>query len=123
MAGRAIWRDVEHAVSHGIKGSRDALDRARSKARELGERGALRLDLMQLERQRARMFEKLGMLIQERLEVRGQATVSQATPGVKALLVQIDDVTGRCAEKRDALEKLGAHEIPSPSVTRDVADE
>jgi chromosome segregation ATPase len=123
MAGRAIWRDVEHAVSHGIKGSRDALDRARSKARELGERGALRLDLMQLERQRARMFEKLGMLIQERLEVRGQVTVSQATPGVKALLVQIDDVTRRCAEKRDALEKLGAHEIPSPSVTRDAADE
>jgi len=123
MAGRTIWRDVEHAVSHGIKGSRDALDRARLKARELGERGALRLDLMQLERQRTRMFEKLGMVIQERLEVRGQATVSQGTPGVKALLEQIADITERCVEKREALEKLAAPDVSLVAVTRGSEDE
>lgn len=108
MAGSALWRGVERAVNQGLKGSRDALDRARSKARELGERGALRLDLLQLERQRGRLLEELGSLIHDRLGAQGQATVSRGTPGVKDLMLQIDDVAGRCAAKRAALEQLAA---------------
>lgn len=108
MAGSALWRGFERAVNQGLKGSRDALDRARSKARELGERGALRLDLLQLERQRVRLLEELGSLIHDRLGAQGQATVSRGTPGVKDLMMQIDDVAGRCAAKRAALEQLAA---------------
>lgn len=130
MAGSALWRGVERAVNQGLRGSRDALDRARSKARELGERGALRLDLLQLERQRTRLLEELGALIHDRLGVQGQATVSRGTAGVKDLLLQIDDVAGRCAEKRAALEQLasqsaaapGAREAGGPEVSPPEAD-
>lgn len=114
MAGSALWRGVERAVNQGLRGSRDALDRARSKARELGERGALRLDLLQLERQRTRLLEELGALIHDRLGVQGQATVSRGTAGVKDLLLQIDDVAGRCAEKRAALEQLASQSAAAP---------
>ena len=106
MAGSGLWRGVERAVNQGLRGSRDALDRARSKARELGERGALRLDLLQLERQRSRLLEELGQLIHDRLGTQGQATVSHGTPGVKDLMAQIDDLAERCAAKRHALEQL-----------------
>ena len=119
MAGRTLWRGVERAVNQGLKGSRDALDRARSKARELGERGALRLDLLQLERQHARLLEELGALIHDRLEVHGQATVSKGTPGVKDLLVQIVDVTERCVAKRTALENLAAQGAAGEPVAKD----
>lgn len=115
MAGSALWRGVERAVNQGLKGSRDALDRARSKARELGERGALRLDLLQLERQRGRLLEELGALIHDRLGSQGQATVSRGTPGVKDLMMQIDDVAGRCAAKRAALEQLAAQSAAGQS--------
>lgn len=108
MAGSALWRGVERAVNQGLRGSRDALDRARSKARELGERGALRLDLLQLERQRGRLLQELGALVHDRLGAQGQAEVSRGADGVKDLLLQIDDVTERCAEKRAALEQLAA---------------
>lgn len=108
MAGSALWRGVERAVNQGLRGSRDALDRARSKARELGERGALRLDLLQLERQRGRLLQELGALVHDRLGAQGQAAVSRVADGVKDLLLQIDDVTERCAEKRAALEQLAA---------------
>lgn len=114
MAGSALWRGVERAVNQGLRGSRDALDRARSKARELGERGALRLDLLQLERQRTRLLEELGALIHDRLGVQGQATVSRGTAGVRDLLLQIDDVAGRCAEKRAALEQLASQSVAAP---------
>lgn len=118
MAGSAIWRGVERAVNQGLKGSRDALDRARSKARELGERGALRLDLLQLERQRARLLEQLGALIHDRLGVQGQATVSRGTPGVKDLMAQIDDLTDRCAAKREALDQLAVQGGIEESTTK-----
>ena len=115
MAGSALWRGVERAVNQGLRGSRDALDRARSKARELGERGALRLDLLQLERQRGRLLQELGALVHDRLGAQGQAAVSRGADGVKDLLLQIDDVTERCAEKRAALEQLAAQNAaPGP---------
>jgi len=119
MSGRTIWNDVGRAVNQGLKGSRDALDRARSKARELGERGALRLDLLQLERQHARLLTDLGGLIRDRLEVRGQATVSKGTPGVKDLLLRISDVTERCVAKREALERLSAQGSAVEPMTED----
>lgn len=114
MAGSALWRGVERAVNQGLRGSRDALDRARSKARELGERGALRLDLLQLERQRGRLLQELGALVHDRLGAQGQAAVSRGADGVKDLLLQIDDVTERCAEKRAALEQLAAQNAAGP---------
>lgn len=120
MAGRTIWRGVEQAVNQGLKGSRHALGRARSKARELGERGALRLDLLQLERQRARLLEELGILIQNRLVVRGQVTVSKGTPGVKDLLLQIADITARCAAKEEALEYQIARGAPVKKKIREI---
>ena len=118
MAGSAIWRGVERAVNQGLKGSRDALDRARSKARELGERGALRLDLLQLQRQRARLLEELGALIHDRLGVQGQATVSRGTAGVKDLMAQIDDLADRCAAKREALDQLAVQGGIEESTTK-----
>ena len=118
MAGSAIWRGVERAVNQGLKGSRDALDRARSKARELGERGALRLDLLQLQRQRARLLEELGGLIHDRLGVQGQATVSRGTAGVKDLMAQIDDLADRCAAKREALDQLAVQGGVGESTTK-----
>lgn len=123
MAGSALWRGVERAVNQGLKGSRDALDRARSKARELGERGALRLDLLQLERQRGRLLEELGSLIHDRLGAQGQATVSRGTPGVKDLMMQIDDVAGRCAAKRAALEQLAAQSVAGQGAAEGPAGE
>lgn len=114
MAGSALWRGVERAVNQGLRGSRDALDRARSKARELGERGALRLDLLQLERQRGRLLQELGALVHDRLGAQGQAAVSRGADGVKDLLLQIDDVTERCAEKRAAIEQLAAQNAAGP---------
>ncbi len=123
MAGSGLWRGVERAVNQGLRGSRDALDRARSKARELGERGALRLDLLQLERQRSRLLEELGALIHDRLGVQGQATVSHGTPGVKDLMTQIDDLTERCVAKREALELLAAQGTAGESVPDDEKDQ
>ena len=123
MAGSGLWRGVERAVNQGLRGSRDALDRARSKARELGERGALRLDLLQLERQRARLLEELGELIHDRLGAHGQATVSQGTPGVKDLMAQIDDLNERCAAKRQALEQLAAQGVAGEPGADDEKDE
>lgn len=123
MAGSGLWRGVERAVNQGLRGSRDALDRARSKARELGERGALRLDLLQLERQRSRLLEELGELIHERLGTHGQATVSHGTPGVKDLMARIDDLAERCAAKRQALEQLPAQSLSGEPDAADEKDE
>lgn len=119
MASSALWRGVERAVNQSLRGSRGALDRARSKALELGERGALRLDLLQLERQRARLLEELGVLVYDRFGIQGQARVSRGTRGVKNLMVQLDDLSDQCIAKRDALGQLTAQAEAGDLITKE----
>ena len=118
MPSGALWRGVERAVNQGLRGSRDALDRARSKARELGERGALRLDLLQLERRRTRLLEELGALIHDRLGAQGQAKVSRRTRGVKDLMLKIDDLSVLCRAKQAALDEFVDHGMPEAIVEK-----
>lgn len=55
-------------VDRGIDGSRDILDRARGKARDLGERGVLRFEISQLETRGEKLAAGLGQRVFELAE-------------------------------------------------------
>ena len=57
----SFWERMEEVVNQGLESSRDILSKAREKARDLGEKGLLHYEIMQLERQAEKKFSKLGV--------------------------------------------------------------
>jgi hypothetical protein len=96
---------MEEIVNQGLSSSRDLFDKAKDKAKDLGERGILKYELLQLEKQAEKQLAKLGGRVYEKLVIRNQTTVSREA--VKDLLDELADVKRRIEEKEELLEREG----------------
>jgi peptidoglycan hydrolase CwlO-like protein len=105
------FRDrVQDAINQGLKSSRELFDKAKSKAKDLGEKGVLRIEISQLDNQIEKLFAKLGSSVYRVLVEEEHNTVSRSTPEVKELLDDISDVRGRIEEKEQELKDFDATE-------------
>ena len=99
-----FWDRVKTTIDKGLEGSRDVLGRARDKAQDLGERGVLRVEILQLENQAEKLVGKLGAVAYEILVVDGQDQLTKDAAGVRNLIDEINDVQVRIKEKEGLLE-------------------
>lgn len=93
----SFWDRMEEVVNQGLESSREVIGKAKEKAKDLGEKGLLRYEITQIERQAEKKFSQLGAAVYERLVLKEQATVSK-----EALSELLDDIR----ELKDRLEKL-----------------
>ena len=93
----SFWDRMEEVVNQGLESSREAIGKAKEKARDLGEKGLLRYEISQIERQAEKKFSQLGAAAYEKLVVKDQATVSR-----EAVAELLDDIQ----ELKNRLEKL-----------------
>lgn len=100
-----FWDRMKTTLDKGVSSSRELFGKARTRARELGDKGVLRFEIMQLESEAEKLTAKLGTRAYEVLAREGQSTISKNTPGVKDLIAQIADVERRIAEKEEALRR------------------
>ena len=101
----SFWERMEQALSKGITTSREAFETAREKARDLGDRGLLKYEVMQLEKMAEKRFAQLGTKVYEALVKDERNTVSKATPSIKPLLLEIKQIEKRIGEKEDLLKQ------------------
>jgi hypothetical protein len=87
----------------GIESSGELFGKAREKAQELGEKGVLKFEIMQLENQAEKVMAKLGTRVYEALKKEGAAEVTRETTGVQVLVDQIEEIETRIQEKEAAL--------------------
>ena len=99
-----FWDRMKDAMEKGLDGSRDLLGKAKDRAQDLGERGVLRLEIMQLENQAEKLIGKLGTRTYEALVTEQRLQVDRDTQGVAELIGEIDEVRERIREKEAALE-------------------
>jgi hypothetical protein len=92
---------MEEIINQGIGSSREMFDKAKEKAKDLGERGILKYELLQLEKQAEKQLAKLGGLVYDKLVSKNQATLSRET--VKDLLSDLTDLKQRIEEKEEIL--------------------
>ena len=97
---------MQDTISQGLKASRDLFDKAKDKAKDLGEKGVLKIEITQLENQAEKLLAKLGSAVFVTLVEEGHNTVSQNTPEVKELLSEISDVRKRIEAKEKALKEI-----------------
>jgi flagellar capping protein FliD len=94
---------MEEIINQGVSSSRELLDKAKEKAKDLGERGIIKYELMQLEKQAEKQLARLGGQVYEKLVSKKQATVSREA--MKDLLTDISDLKQRIEEKEEILAR------------------
>ncbi len=97
---------MKTVISQGFDTTKEALGQAADKAKELGEKGILRFEIGQLEREAGKKFSALGSTVYRALVDEGKNTVSKGTADVKALLMEIEDLKKRIEAKEKDLKKL-----------------
>ncbi|HUZ16934.1 MAG TPA: hypothetical protein VMV68_01005 [Spirochaetia bacterium] len=98
---------VQSTLTQGLESSRELFGKAREKAKDLGEKGVLHFEVMQLERQAADLMGKLGTRVFDVLNVQKQNTVSAKTEGVKELIQEIENVRKLIEQKEAELKSFG----------------
>ena len=99
-----FWDRMKDAMEKGLEGSRDLLGKAKDRAQDLGERGVIRIEIMQLENQAEKLVGKLGTRTYEAFVAEKRAQIDQETEGIPELIREIDDLRARIREKEAALE-------------------
>ena len=99
-----FWDRFDELVNQGLSSSREILRQAKDKARDLGEKGLLRYDIAQLERQARDKLTRLGVQVYERMVEEEQASVSREA--LQELLGEIQDLRESVEAKERELKRL-----------------
>ncbi len=99
-----FWDRIEETINQGLQSSREVLKQAKEKAKDLGEKGVLKYEMAQLERQAEKKLAQLGTRVYEKLVDKGQATVSREV--CKDLVDDILDLKKRVEDKEEAYKKI-----------------
>ena len=105
-----FWDRMRIGMEKGLEGSRDLLGKARDRAQDLGERGVLRIEIMQLENQAEKLMGKLGARAYEALVKERLDRVDIQTEGISPIIHEIDEVRERIRAKELALEIAASKE-------------
>ncbi len=107
QGGSEFWDRMKSVLNQGFETTREALDTAAEKARRLGEKGVLRFEIGQLEREAGRKLSLVGSHVYRILVEQEKNTVSRSTPGIKPLLMEIQNLKRRIEAKENELAGIG----------------
>ncbi|MCK5094678.1 MAG: hypothetical protein KAR18_08135 [Spirochaetes bacterium] len=102
----SFLKRMEGIINKGMTTSKEVLEKAKDKTKELGEKGALKFKIMQLEKQAEKQFAQLGSKVYEILGKTDRSTVSRGTPEIKTYIKEITDLETKLDENEVLLKKL-----------------
>ena len=100
-----FWDRIEDVLNQGVESSKEMLGKAKEKAQDLGEKGVLKYEIMQLDKQAEHKLGQLGSRVFEKLVEKQQNAVTKE--GVQELLQDIQDLRQRIEEKEEAYKRVG----------------
>ena len=103
----SFFERMRKVMNQGLSSTRDALEVAADKAKEMGEKGVLKYEIGRLEREAERKFSLLGSDVYRILISKGQSTVSKSTAEIKEVLEEILDLEKRIQDKEELLKEVG----------------
>lgn len=96
---------MKELIGQGLEVSRDFVSKAGSKAQDLGEKGVLKLEMMQLEGQAQKLYDRLGLEVFSLLEDKGQKTVSRDTPAIREIMDEIVAIKAAIEQRAQGMQK------------------
>jgi hypothetical protein len=92
---------MKTVFEQGLEASKDIAAKAGAKAQDLGEKGVLKVEILQLEAQAKKWVERLGAEACKAFIEQGQDSLSANDPVIKGIIGEINAV-------RDAIERKEA---------------
>jgi hypothetical protein len=102
-----FFERMKQVMSQGVETTRKGMEQAAEKARELGEKGVLRYEIMRLEKDVERKFAMLGSQTYRLLTEKAGGSVSGEVPEVGQLVREIKELQEKIEEKERALAAVG----------------
>ncbi|RKX81872.1 MAG: hypothetical protein DRP57_11155 [Spirochaetes bacterium] len=96
---------MDKIINQGLSVSKEVLDKAKTKSKNLADKGVLKYEIMQLEKAEGKKFLELGGKVYELLVRSNRNTISKSTPEIKELLMELKDLESRAEEKETELKK------------------
>jgi hypothetical protein len=83
---------VKDAMGQSLQASRDFMSKAGAKAQDLGEKGVLKLEIVQLKGQVQKLLGTLGHEVYASLAEKNLGTISSEDPVIKGILSEISSI-------------------------------
>jgi hypothetical protein len=90
---------MKDMVDKGLAASRDLAKKASEKAKELGTKGVIKLEIVQLESQAEKLVEKLGAEVYASFVERGAASVTRDDAAIAGVLKEIEGLRAHIDRK------------------------
>ncbi len=100
-----IGDKLKDYIDQGISASKGFVNKAGAKAQDLGEKGVLKIELMQFQSQEQKLFTKLGEEVFESFTVREQKTLSRESPAIRDLIKELEDLKDAIRRREEEMQK------------------
>ena len=87
-----FWERSKELLNKGMLSTKEVIETAGEKSKELGEKGVARITILQLEKQAEKRFAQIGRHVYQILIKEGQQTISKGTDEIKKLLGEIEKI-------------------------------
>lgn len=101
---------IKNIVEQGMAASKDILSKAGEKAKEWGEMGVLKMEIIQLRSQAQKLTSKLGAIVYETLVEKEQHSVTKDSPAIRDTLLQIETLEKQIDDKEEQFRTKGGKE-------------
>jgi enoyl-[acyl-carrier-protein] reductase (NADH) len=98
---------MKDIVDKGVAASRDLAKKAGEKAKELGAKGVLKLEIAQLESHAEKLVAKLGAEVYASMVDRNVQSVSRDTAAISSILKEIEGLRTSIEQKEKEFAALG----------------
>jgi len=98
---------MKEMIDKGVAASREIGKRAGEKAKELGSKGLVKLEIAQLESQAQKLVARLGAEVYATLVDRNAQSVGRDDPAVNSLLKEIEGLRASIERKEKEYAALG----------------
>ncbi|WP_148223865.1 hypothetical protein [Spirochaeta thermophila] len=97
---------LRELVDKGVDVSAEFLAKAKAKAEEAGEKGALRVEIYQLEQKAKQVSTLLGAEVYHAFIEKGQKTITAESPAIRDHLEELSRLRSLLETKQRRLEEL-----------------
>lgn len=101
---------IKEFVEQSMAVSKDLLNKAGDKAKEWGEMGVLKMEIIQLRSQAQKLTAKLGAQVYETLVEKNQTSVTKDSPAIRDTLLQITTLEKQIDEREASYKNKGGKE-------------
>ena len=84
-----FWERSKKLLNRGVASTKEAIETATEKGKELGEKSAARIAVMQLEKLVEDRFAQIGRHVYQVLAKEGQQSITKGTEEIKELLQEV----------------------------------